>query len=110
MSKRIVHKTDMTDKAHATSALKSQGLAFEEMSSTTLRITSGSLTNATLDLTTGNISGDDITVRKAALSGLRQAYTEAKYRHEAARVGVQIKQRVQRGENIVLLCRMASHA
>jgi hypothetical protein len=111
MSKRIQHKTDMTNKEFAVAAITSAGLSYEEMGSNTLRITSGNLVNATLDLTTGTISGDsDFGHRKETLGSLRQAYTEAKYRHEAAREGVQIKQRLKRGEDVVLLCRMASHA
>lgn len=112
MSKRITTKTDIKDKGFAATALKNAGLAFEEMSNTMLRITSGDLANATIDLTTGIISGDtDFGHRKEVLGSLRKHYSEVKFRHEAAREGVQIKQRMeQKDGSIVLKCRMAAHA
>ncbi len=113
MSKRITVKTEIKDKGHAITALKSAGLAYEEMGSTQLRIKSGDLANATIDLTTGVISGDSDFAghRRETFGTLRKHYTEAKFRHEAAREGVQIKQRLDAKDgSVILKCRMQSHA
>lgn len=111
MSKRITTKTDMTNKEFAITALKASGLRYEEVGSTTLRITSGDLNNATLDLTTGNISGDsDFGHRKGQLGTLARDYMEAQARSVAARKGVQIKQRLvnEKTGRVTLKCRMVS--
>lgn len=113
MSKRITTKTDIKDKGFAVAALKNAGLAYEEMGSTMLRITSGDLANATIDLTTGIISGDtDFRGHsKETLGSLRKWYSEVKFRHEASREGVQIKKReIMKDGSIKLHCRMAAHA
>ena len=111
MSKRITTKTDIKDKGFAIQALKNAGLAYEEMGDTMLHIKSGDLANATIDLTTGTISGDTDYHRKEVLGTLRKHYSEVKFRHEASREGVQIKQRIeQKDGSIKLVCRMAAHA
>jgi hypothetical protein len=112
MSKRITTKTDMKDKAFAIQALKNAGLAYEEMGNTTLRITSGALAHATIDLTTGNITGDsDFGHRSEVLGSVRKHYSEVKFRHEAAREGVQIKSRQEHKDgSIRLVCRMVASA
>jgi hypothetical protein len=110
MSKRVTTMTDIKDKRFAILALKQVGLAFEEVSSTMLRIKSGSLV-ASLDLTTGDITSDamDRNLPTDVIGELRKAYTEAKFRHDAAKVGVQIKQRLERKDgSVILKCRMAS--
>jgi hypothetical protein len=111
MSKRVTTKTDIKDKNFAIAAMKNAGLAYEEMGDTVLRITSGALANASIDLTTGVISGDtDYGHRKEVFGSLRKHYSEVKFRHEAQREGVQIKQRIeQKDGSIKLLCRMVSH-
>ncbi len=104
MSKKIVTRTPMTDKAHAITALKAGGLAFEEVGSTVLRIKSGTLMNANLDLTTGTVTGDsDTGYRQGELGGLLRDYTEAKHRALAARDGVQIKDRIKQKDGSVIL-------
>jgi hypothetical protein len=112
MSKRMTLKTNITDKNFAITALKASGLSYEEMGDKMLRITSGSLVHCTIDLTTGNISGDsDTGFRREALGTLRRDYTEAKERFTAARDGVQIKQRlVNKDGSVTLKCRMVSQA
>ncbi len=112
MSKRITTKTDIKDKGYAITALKNAGLAYEEMGSTMLRITSGALANATIDLTSGVITGDtDFGHRRETLGMLRQGYAEIRVRAEAAKEGAQIKQRIQAKDgSVILKCRMASHA
>lgn len=111
MSKRITTKTDIKDRGFAITALKNAGLAFEEMGGTMLRITSGDLKNATIDLATGTISGDTDYHSKPQLGALRKHYSEVKFRHEAAREGVQIKNRIENKDgSITLKCRMAATA
>jgi len=109
MSQRITVKTDITNKDFACMALKNAGLAYEEIGSSLLRITSGSLANAQIDLTTGTVNGDtDFGHKKAALGSVRKHYAEVKFRFEAAREGVQIKQRIEQKDGTIRLqCRMA---
>lgn len=109
MSKRVTTQTDIKDKGLAIAALTSAGLAFQEMGNT-LRITSGPLANATIDLGSGLISGDtDFGHRKESMGILRQHYSEAQFRKEATKAGVSIGQRLveKQSGDVILKCRMA---
>ena len=113
MSKRITTKTDMTNKDLAIAALKASGLTYEEVGSTSLRIKSGALASTTLDLTTGLLVGDsDTGYRSGNLGTLRREYAEAGKRVQAAREGVQIKQRIvnETTGRVTLKCRMVGSA
>jgi hypothetical protein len=109
MSQKVTVKTVITNKEFAAVALKAAGLEFEEMGSTGLRIKSGALANATIDLTTGNLTGDtDYGHRKSTFEGVIRGYAEAKFRHEAGQSGVQIKARtIEKNGDVKLVCRMA---
>lgn len=110
MSKRVTTKTNITDKRFAITALKASGLTFEEVGSTSLRITSGPLARASIDLTTGTVTGDTDYHRHGELGVLRRDYTEAQARHLASRDGIQIKRRVENKDgSVTLKCRMISH-
>ncbi len=108
MSHRVTTKTEIKDKALAAQALKIAGMGYQDMG-TSLRITSGKMCNATINLQTGEISGDtDYGHTNKSLGALRQAYGEAKYRAECMKQGINITSReVNRDGDVVLYCRMA---
>jgi len=107
MSRRVTTKTEIKDRDLAIQALKNAGMNYTE-SGKTIRITSGRMANATIDLTTGEVTGDsDYGHSSGVLGGLRQGYAEAKYRAECVKQGITISSRtVERNGDIVLLCRM----
>jgi len=104
--------TDINDRGLAIRALDQLGLAYEERGATALRVTSGDLADATIDLMSGVVSGRDHSPPwREALGCLRQAYAELKFRAEAATEGVEIKQRIVHPDGrIELHCRMPSRA
>ena len=108
MSHRVTTQTEIKDKRLAMEALKKAGMTFVE-NGDSLRITSGRLSNATIDLRTGSISGDtDYGHSATVLREVIQAYGEAKYRQECQRQGIQVESRsVDQKGNVVLLCHMA---
>lgn len=108
MSHRVTTKTEIKDADLAKSALQQAGYSFTEQGSN-LFITSGDLRNATINLQTGDVTGDtDYGHRADAFGALRQFYSEAKYKKELARNGGYIDQRtVDREGNIVLMCTVA---
>lgn len=93
MSHRVTTETNMTDKSVATKVAKDQGISFTEVGNT-IRFTSGKLNNASLDLTTGRITGDtDFQHTESVLGMLRQAYSEELYRRECLKQGIQVESR-----------------
>jgi hypothetical protein len=108
MSHRVTTETEIKDKVLLTQACKSANITFTEMGHEQIRFTSGALSNATLDLKTGRITGDsDYGHTSSGLSALKQAYGEAKYKGECARQGISIESRtVDREGNIILMCSM----
>jgi hypothetical protein len=109
MSHRVTTETEIKDKSLAVQAIKQAGLSYREVSDTQLMITSGSMKNASIDLRTGDISGDtDYHHTPEVLGMLRQHYGEAKYKLECQRQGITIESRtVDREGNIVLMCAMS---
>ena len=105
MSHRVTTETEIKDKALATAALKTAGISYQE-SGQTIRFTSGPLANATLDLSTGRISGDtDYGHSPAKLAELKMFYGEAKYKLECNRNGIMVESRtVNKAGEIELLC------
>jgi N-acetyl-beta-hexosaminidase len=108
MSRRIYSKTSITDKDLALQALKQAGIQYQDQGKTIL-FTSGEMANATLDLTTGTISGDsDFGHTKEGLVGLlRQHYSEAQIKREYAKLGTTIDERQTDGQDVVLMWHMA---
>lgn len=109
MSRRITTKTSITDKDLAEQALKQAGIQYQDQG-TSIRFTSGEMANATLDLTTGTISGDsDFGHTKERLVGLlRQHYSEAQVKREYAKLGAVIDERqIDNQGNVVLMWHMA---
>lgn len=106
MSRRVTTQTEIKDKGLAIQALKQAGLSFREVGETQINITSGRLAHATIDLRSGEISGDsDHGHSRESLGLLRQYYAEAKYKAECAKQGITIDSRtVSKNGDIVLMC------
>jgi len=94
----------MKDKSLAIAAIKAAGLGYTEVGNT-IRFNSGRMANATLDLTTGDISGDtDYGHTQDVLGALRQNYGEAKFKQECNKQGIMIESRqVEKNGDIVLM-------
>lgn len=109
MSHRVTVQTEIKDKAVAISALTASKLSYTE-SGDTLRITSGNLANVSINLKTGEVSGDTDyrSHTKDNLGLLRQNYAEAKFAAECHKNGITVDERsVDREGNIILLTSMA---
>lgn len=108
MSHRVTTQTEIKDKALAAKAIKDAGMTYVEDSDTLLRITSGPMVEATIDLKTGLVTGDtDYHHSRESLGMLKQLYGEAKYRKECAIQGIMIDERtVEKNGDIVLMCSM----
>jgi hypothetical protein len=105
MSHRVTTKTEIKDKALAVQACKQMGVTYVERGDT-LDFTSGALRGASLNLKTGDVTGDtDFGHTHDKLGALRQAYGEAKYRYECNRQGIMIESRtVNKAGEIELIC------
>lgn len=93
MSHRIATQTQIKDKDLAKKAIQAAGYSFTEQGATQLRITSGPLQNATVNLTTGEVVGDTDMHRSETLGSLRKFYTEAAHVREIQRNGHTIETR-----------------
>ena len=78
MSHRISFKSEIKDKDLAVAALKALKYDYTE-SGASLRITSGKLNRATINLKTGEVESDSDYHSKDDLGGIRQAYSEAEF-------------------------------
>jgi hypothetical protein len=105
MSYRVTKQTQITNKRLAIEALKLAKMTYEERGNA-LYITSGPLARATIDLATGNITGDtDYRGHtEEAFGKLRQSYGEAQCRDLSLKQGFTIHDRTTEGENVVLWC------
>lgn len=104
MSRRVITKIDVKDKALATQALKLAGYEYRDQGEN-LFVTSGPFKNAVINLKSGEISGDsDYSHTQEALGKFRQNYAEAKYRAEIQLQGGIVESRQVQGEDIVLFC------
>jgi hypothetical protein len=103
MSRAITLTTNMTDKGLTIQALGKLRLEYEEMGGSSLRITSGPLANATIDLTTGKMTGDsDHGHHKDAFLKLQDRYLEAETRRAYARQGIQIQRSYEKDGAIIM--------
>lgn len=107
MSHRVTTRTDVKDKALALQAAKAANMGVVD-EGTRLRFTSGALSNAVLDLSTGEISGDTDYGHTADKLGIfRMHYGEAKYKLECARQGIMVESRtVNKNGEIEMICAM----
>lgn len=93
MSHRVTTETNMTDLSVVKKVAADQKIGFTE-SGKTLTFTSGSMRNATLDTSTGRITGDtDWGHTQTGLGMLRQGYSEELYRRECLKQGIQVESR-----------------
>ena len=91
MSHRVTTKTRINDKELAIQALKLAGMSYREEGTSVIRITSGSMREATLDLRTGTITGDSDYHRQDTLGALRRHYSEAEIRQRCLLEGHSIE-------------------
>lgn len=105
MSHRVTTQTEIKDKALAMAALKQAGFSYAERGDT-LTITSGELSNASIDLRTGTVSGDtDYGHRAERFGALRQFYSEASYKAGLNKNGGYVESReVDKNGDIILMC------
>lgn len=103
MSRRIETRLEITNKDAAIMALKAAGVAHEVVGNS-IRLISGALSNARIELTTGNVVGDSDYGHTAEKFGvLRQHYSEALIRMDYAKNGTMIDTRsVDKEGNIIL--------
>lgn len=111
MSHRITYESKITDRDLAIAALDSLNMAYHEQDGRLL-VTSGSLHQAVIDLSTGKIDSDTDYHSNEAIDRLKIAYTEASTRREYARTGVTIISREVVSYNgvkdvVLLRCRRA---
>jgi hypothetical protein len=104
MSRRVTNKSNMTDKDLAVYAAELAHIEYS-VSGETIFFRSGSLANASLNLSTGDVRGDtDFGHTEDTLGLLRSYYQEAQTRREFAKQGTVIDSReVQENGDIVLL-------
>lgn len=106
MSRRVTTQIGVTDKTFAIQALKISKSDYQDRGES-LFITSGPFKNTTINLKTGEISGDsDYAHTQEALGKFRQAYGEAKYLAEIQKQGGVVESRSMEGENVVLMYAM----
>jgi len=111
MSHRVTVQTEIKDREHALSALKQLKVDFREQGET-IHMTSGDFNGASINLKSGLITSGDVDYYRNSDAGklglLRQAYSEAKFRAEAFKQGVDIGERtVNKDGDVILRCRMA---
>lgn len=106
MSHRITTKTEINNKKLAIQALKIAGWSYTEQGNT-LRIHDGPMSNASVNTSTGEVTGDTDWHRRTGgdgLQALNKYYAEAKIRRETQKQGGQIMSReMTKNKNIVLI-------
>lgn len=110
MSHRVTTQTEIKDKALAIRSIQAAGYSYQDQGES-LMITSGPMNRATINLTTGVVTGDSDYHSRGddSLGALKQHYAEAKYRAEMQKNGHEIISRSvdkQTGD-ILLHCRAA---
>lgn len=112
MSHRVVTTTNITDKKIATMALNKKGWAFVD-EGTSLRITSGPMDRATINLKTGEVVGDSDFhgysrgTGNSSLEALNQEYAVQKIRATVRKQGGTIQSQKTVGEQVILMAHMA---
>ncbi len=104
MSRRIEQQSEITDQDLAKAALDQAKISYEQHGQL-LRLRSGELANAVIDLRSGNITGDsDFGHTETKFGLLRQYYGEAKVRQDYMRTGTTIESRsISKEGDIVLM-------
>lgn len=105
MSHKVTYKSEMKDADLMISALKKTGHTYTREGNS-LRITSGALNRASINLSTGDIVSDtDWRQKTNDFNVLRQAYSEEEFTREAIRKGVTIESRTVVDGVIQIRCR-----
>jgi TRAP-type uncharacterized transport system substrate-binding protein len=86
MSKRVTTLTEIKDRAIAEKALRDAGVAFRS-DAHMIHINSGDLSGVSINLSTGDVTGDEDYHSKSKMGKLRQLYSEAKLRIEIVKQG-----------------------
>lgn len=102
MSHRITTETEMKDPDIVRDICDKAGYSFTRTGDV-ITFTTGPLARATLDLTSGVITGDS-DHHRGSLGSLRQAYAETKYIREITRQGGRVDNREVVDGKIVLYC------
>lgn len=94
MSHRVTSQTNITNKDLAIQALKTAGWGYAEQGSS-IRITSGPMQHAVLNLQTGEVEGDSDWHNSGdnSLGALKKFYGEAEVEEEARIKGIDIEKR-----------------
>jgi hypothetical protein len=92
MSKRVTTESTITDRSIAVQAFASCGAHVREHSKTKYEITVGRSTGI-LDLTTGQIEGDDMSFHDSDFDTLKQHYAEKSYLWTLQQKGASIHSR-----------------
>lgn len=107
MSHKITTQTNITDKELAISALNIAGWKFSE-GGQNIHVQSGPMTGASINLTTGVVSGDSdyVTRDDDSMGALKRYYGEALVRAHAAKEGYEVEEREidQQTGDIILHC------
>ena len=103
MSHRVTTQTEIKDRELALGAFKAAGIKFRDLGSNTFEVTTGRST-ATLNLTNGQIEGDDMRWKEADFDVLKQHYAEQSLLWNLRRQGHTVQNReVNKEGDIVIL-------
>jgi len=103
MSHKVTFKSEFKDVELVANALTAKQYAFRQTGNV-FAITSGPFKHATLDATTGELTGDTDYHSKGELGAFRQAYSEAEFRRQAAITGVTIESRTEANGIVRMVC------
>jgi hypothetical protein len=104
MSHRITTQTSIKNKKLAIQALKTAGMDYSEQGDR-IRVVSGAMRGAEINLNTGRITGDTDYHSQKELGALRKYYSEAQIRERCLMEGHTVEERQeQRDGTIRLVC------
>lgn len=110
MSHRVTVQTEIKEREFALAALQNQKIEYREQGDT-IHLLSGDYNGSSINLKSGTITSGDVDyhrVDQGKLGLLRQAYSEAKYKAEAFKQGIEISDRTVLKDGVIKLrCRMA---
>jgi hypothetical protein len=107
MSHRVTTQTEIKDRKLAEAALRQMGSTFAAEGNG-IRITSGPLNRAFIDLGTGIVSGDtDYRHNPEVLASVSAFYAEAKLRNDVQLRGGSVNDRTETADRIVIVVRQS---
>jgi len=102
MSHKITTQTQITNKKLAVQAIKTAGMSFTE-NGDRIRITSGLMRGAEINLSTGRITGDTDIHSQKELGALRKYYSEAQIRERCMLEGHTVESRQEQKDGTIRL-------